>query len=78
MKERPPDPNYFQYSEIQGVVLQSFDPIAHSISADFKLGVGIARSIKRRFQRSNPTKKPLLAKSFCRNGSPNRNVSSMI
>ena len=38
----PPDPKHIQYSEIQGDVLQSTDCIAHCISADFKLGAGIA------------------------------------
>ena len=47
--ESPLDPKHFQYSEIQGDVLQSTDSIAHCISADFKLGAGIARSIRRRF-----------------------------
>ena len=47
--ESPPDPKHFQYPEIQGDVLQSTDSIAHCIPADFKLGAGIARSIKRRF-----------------------------
>ena len=48
-KEVPPDSKHFQYSEVQGDVLQSTDSIARSISADFKLGAGIARSIRRRF-----------------------------
>ena len=43
--ESPPDAKQIQYSEIQGDVLQSTDSIAHCISADFKLGAGIARSI---------------------------------
>ena len=48
-KEVPPDSKHFQYSEIQGDVLQSSDSIACSISVDFKLGAGIARNIRRRF-----------------------------
>ena len=47
--ESPPDPKHFQNSEIQGDVLQSTGSIAYSISDDFKLRGGIARSIKRRF-----------------------------
>ena len=57
--ESPPDPKHFQYSEIQGDVLQSTDSIAHCISADFKLGAGIARSIKRRFPTQYPDKKTI-------------------
>ena len=57
--ESPPDPKHFQYSEIQGDVLQSTDSIAHCISADFKLGAGIARSIKRRFPTQYPDKEAI-------------------
>ena len=47
--DSPLDPRHSPYSEIQGDVLQSTDSIAHCISADFRLGARIARSIKRRF-----------------------------
>ena len=57
--ESPLDHKHFQYSEIQGHVLQSTDSIAHCISADFKLGAGIARSIKRRFSTQYPDKKAI-------------------
>ena len=57
--ESPLDPKQFQYSEIQGDVLQSTDSIAHCISADFKLGAGIARSIKRRFPTQYPDKEAI-------------------
>ena len=57
--ESPPDPKHFQYSEIQGDVLQSTDSIAHCISADFKLGAGIARSIERRFPTQYPDKEAI-------------------
>ena len=57
--ESPPDPKPFQYSEIQGDVQQSIDSIAHCISADFKLGAGIARSIKRRFPTQYPDKEAI-------------------
>ena len=59
MNESPPDAKQFQYSEIQGDVLQSTDSIAHCISADFKLGAGIARSIKRRFPTQYPDKEAI-------------------
>ena len=55
-KETPPDTKHFQYLEIQGDVLQSTDSIAHFILADFKLGVGIARGIKRSFPTQYPDK----------------------
>ena len=45
-KECPPDPKIFQFLEAQNDVLQPTDSIAHCISADFKLGSRIARSIK--------------------------------
>ena len=48
--------------EIQGNVLQSTDSIAHCTSADFKLGAGIARSIKRRFPTQYPDKKAIASK----------------
>ena len=57
--ESPLDPKHFLYSEIQGDVLQSTDSIAHCISADFKLGAGIARSIKRRFPTQCPDKEAI-------------------
>ena len=57
--ESPPDPKYFQYSEIQGDLLQSTESIAHCISADFKLGAGIARGIKRRFPTQYPDKEAI-------------------
>ena len=57
--ESPPDPKHFQYSEIQGEVLQSTDSIAHCISADFKLGAGIARNNKRRFPMEYPDKEAI-------------------
>ena len=53
------DPNHFQNSEIQGDVLQSTDSIAHCISANFKLGAGTARSIKRRFLTQYPDKEAI-------------------
>ena len=56
-KESPADPRHFQYSEIRGDVLQSTDLIALCISADFKLGAGITRSIERRFPTQYPDKK---------------------
>ena len=58
-KESPRDPKHFKYSEIQGDVLESTDSITHSISADFKLGAGITRSIKRRFPTQYPDKKAI-------------------
>ena len=58
-KESPPDPKHFQYLEIQGDVLQSTDCIAHCISAEFKLGAGIARRIKRRFPTQYPDRKAI-------------------
>ena len=57
--ENLPDPKQFQYSAIQGDVLQSTDSIAHCISADFKLEAGIARSIKRRYPTQCPDKKAI-------------------
>ena len=57
--ESPPDTKQFQYSEVQGDVLQSTDSLAHCISADFKLGAGIARSIKRRFPTQYPDKEAI-------------------
>ena len=41
-KESPPDTKQFQFLEIQGDALQSTNSIAQFISADFKLGAGIA------------------------------------
>ena len=58
-KESPPDTKHFQYSEIQGDVLQSIDSIANCFSADFKLGAGIARSIKRRPPTQYPDKEAI-------------------
>ena len=58
-KESPPDPKHFQYSEIQGDVQQSAESIAHCISVDFKLGAGIARSLKRRFPAKYPDKEAI-------------------
>ena len=53
----------FQYSEIQGNV-QSTDSLAHFISADFKLGAGIARSIKRCFPAKYPDKEAIASEVF--------------
>ena len=58
-KESPPHTKQSQCSEVQGDVLQSTDSIAHCNSADFKLGAGIARSIKRRFPTQYPDKEPI-------------------
>ena len=58
-KESPPDPKHFQYSEIQGDVQQSAESIAHCISADFKLGAGNARSLKRSFPAQYPDKEAI-------------------
>ena len=55
-KKSLPDPNYFQFSEIQGNFLQSTDSFAHSISTDFALGARIARNTKRRFPANCPNK----------------------
>ena len=68
--ESPPDPKHFQYSEIQGHVLQSTDSIAQCISADFKLGAGIARSIKRRFSTQYPDKKAIASEVIWAQGIP--------
>ena len=57
--ESPLDPKQFQYSEVQVDVLQSTDSIAHCTSVDFKLGAGIARSIKRRFPTQYPDKEAI-------------------
>ena len=67
-KDSPPHPKQFQYSEIQGDVLQSTDSTAHCISIDFKLGARIARSTKRRFPTQYLTNKSLPAQSFGRTG----------
>ena len=61
-KEGPPDPKHFQYLEIQGDVLQSTDSIAHCISAEFKLGAGIFRSIRRRFPSQYPDEEAIASK----------------
>ena len=61
-KESPPDPKHFQYSEIQGDVLQPTDSIAHCISADSKLGAGIARRIRRRVPTQYPGKEAIASK----------------
>ena len=76
-KESPPDPKHFQHSEMQGNVLQSFDSIVHCISADLSWEQESLEALSDAFQRSSPTKKPLLSKSFGRNGSPNGNVLSI-
>ena len=62
--ESPPDPKQFQYSEIQGDVLQSTDSIAHCTSADFKLGAGITRSIKRRFSAQYADKEAIASEAI--------------
>ena len=41
-------------SEIESYILQSKDAIAHRVSADFQLGAGIARGIKRPFATKYP------------------------
>ena len=55
------DPKPFQFSEIQGDVLQSTDSIAQCISADFNLGAGIAGSLKRRFPTQQPNKETIVS-----------------
>ena len=48
------DSKRFNYSEIEGDILQSKDSIAHCVSADFQLSACTARGFKRRFLTKDP------------------------
>ena len=58
-RQQPHDAWSFEYSEVYDDILQSKDSIAHCISADFKLGAGVARGIKRRFPSTYPNREAI-------------------